>query len=373
MIHVLHVADLHMDAPFGFLGADKARTMQNELRFALGSIVRIVKERQVDLVLIPGDLVDHSYVSGDTSEALKKAFAEMSCPVVIAPGNHDPYTESGFWNVTTWPENVCLFSSEKLTSFSFDTLRTDVYGYAFESEHMNRSPLAGARAPEDGRIHLACIHANVGSGPSTYAAITPAEVDAFGATYVALGHIHLTSEPKIYDGRGYAYSGAAVGHSSDETGSCGALLIAISEEGRGTIASVERLPISKYHFETVELDISECKTSWEVYGRWKDLKASLQLDDYTLMTVRLTGTSEPGLLLDKTVIEDEETNWFSLKVEDCSELKQNRTELVQDQTIRGEFYRSLQSQLDAGDERSRQTAELALKYGLAALDGNLSM
>lgn len=56
-IKMIHAADLHMDSAFDALGA-RAAQRREEQRELLGDIVKLARERQVDLLLLAGDLLD---------------------------------------------------------------------------------------------------------------------------------------------------------------------------------------------------------------------------------------------------------------------------------------------------------------------------
>ena len=92
-IRILHMGDVHLDSPFSALGVDKSESRRRELRGTFTSILYLAKEKNIDLVLISGDLFDDGYATGETVELLCSQFAALpDCRFVVAPGNHDPYT-----------------------------------------------------------------------------------------------------------------------------------------------------------------------------------------------------------------------------------------------------------------------------------------
>ena len=60
MLTIIHGADFHLDAPFAALPADKARQRREEQRALLDKLADLAEERQADLVLLSGDLLDGS-------------------------------------------------------------------------------------------------------------------------------------------------------------------------------------------------------------------------------------------------------------------------------------------------------------------------
>ena len=218
MLRILHTGDIHLDSPFSKLDPRLAEQRRQELRRAFVSTMQYARNEKADLVLIAGDLFDHSFVTRETMALLSREFAEMSCPVVIAPGNHDWYDENGPWAQVMLSENVYVFSTETLSRFSFDALQCDVYGYAFTSPEMRHCPLKESRVPDDGRIHLALCHGDLGVADSAYAPLTKDDITAFGADFTALGHIHNPPVLSDDEARLYGYCGCLTGRGPDERG-----------------------------------------------------------------------------------------------------------------------------------------------------------
>ena len=91
MVKLLHAADLHLDSPFAGLEPEEAlarRRLQRGLPLALA---RLARAEGCSLLLLAGDVFDGARVTPETVEALQTAFEEAALPVLIAPGNHDPY------------------------------------------------------------------------------------------------------------------------------------------------------------------------------------------------------------------------------------------------------------------------------------------
>ena len=89
MIKFLHVADLHLDAPFHGLPPDQAAARRREQRAMVEEIIALTNDNQCQLLLIAGDLFDGTQVYEDTIDTLMQAFARCKATVFIAPGNHD--------------------------------------------------------------------------------------------------------------------------------------------------------------------------------------------------------------------------------------------------------------------------------------------
>ena len=58
MIKLIHGADLHLDSPFSGLTPEQAAARRQEQRELLDRLAGLAREREADLVLLSGDLLD---------------------------------------------------------------------------------------------------------------------------------------------------------------------------------------------------------------------------------------------------------------------------------------------------------------------------
>ena len=173
MLHILHAADLHLDAPFAALTADQARQRRAEQRLLLEKLADTASERGADLVLLSGDLLDDRQTYRETAQALAAALGRIPAPVLIAPGNHDFYQASSLYSAPIWPENVRIFREGAVRSVELPGCT--VYGCAFTGPARDDSPLAGFRAPDTGKPGIMVLHADV-EGTGRYASISREEI-----------------------------------------------------------------------------------------------------------------------------------------------------------------------------------------------------
>ena len=57
-MRILHAADLHLDSPLSSLPAPQAAQRRRELRDLPRRLAQLAQAEGVDLVLLPGDIVD---------------------------------------------------------------------------------------------------------------------------------------------------------------------------------------------------------------------------------------------------------------------------------------------------------------------------
>ncbi len=369
MIKVLHCADLHLDSPLTALDISRSETRRMELRAAFTSLTLSAKMNKADFLLISGDLFDGAYVSRETVALLCHEFAAIpDCNVVIAPGNHDPYTQTSYYNRADFPENVYIFDSPELSCFDFPDKNTTVYGWAFTSSHMSECPLEGFAVEDNSRINLLVAHGDFDVSESQYCPIPRDVLAECGFDYAALGHIHTHNGVEKV-GNGYAaYSGCLEGRGFDECGIKGALLVVIEKDDELSLAAkFARFCKRCYAVETC--DVSGAETNADLLDKLRELVAMKHYGDDTALRVRLVGNVSGELKPSAAFLSEQFGHMFILEIVDETLPLDNSDKLADDPTLRGEYYRSLKDQLASLNEDEREIALMALRYGLAALSG----
>ncbi|MBE6533380.1 MAG: hypothetical protein E7678_00190 [Ruminococcaceae bacterium] len=367
-MRILHTGDLHLDSAFSSFGQKDAEQYRELGRILLKNIFDCAKYEECQMILIAGDLFDSKFVSNDTRALFVSLVKNAKIPVVISPGNHDPYSENSFYSIIEKEslENLYVFSSSELQIFDFDELRVRVFGYAFTSPIMNESPLLSATLPEDnGYVKILCAHADMASPLSRYAPISLAELSRFGFAYSALGHIHNKDKSEDNEGR-VRYCGFAEGRSFDELGDGGVFIVDVDEFS----CSVKRIALSNRSFYIDEVNISSNADVKE------KLCAYLKNKNYpngTYLRLILTGSADRQIVKDiKNLKEDirQTAKLEYLEIEDATLPVYDGKYLEKDVTLRGEVYRMLLPSLTSADSEERNRAMLALKIALSAIDGN---
>ena len=348
---ILHASDFHLDSPFQHLSAQQAMVRRRELRELPMALAKLVREEQIDLVLLPGDLFDGQRVYPETIEALTAALAEMEVPVVIAPGNHDCADGKSPYLTVCWPENVYIFIHPEMESFTFPELGCVVHGCAFTTSHRTDEPLLGFSAPQDGNLHLLCVHGEVGLEGS-YGPIPPAALCLSGVHYAALGHIHAASGLNREGDTAWAYCGCPEGRGFDECGPKGALVVTVDDGG----VSADFHPLCRRQYRVERVDIA----------RFADCLENLPGDD--LVRIVLTGESArtPDLA---TMTEQAESRCFYVELRDETTLPQQLWARAEEDNLTGLFLREMRRRLDEAKEADRPAVLLAARFGLAALEG----
>ncbi len=360
----LHMADLHLDSAFCSSSATDAAARRERQRELLKKIFQTASDEECALLLISGDLFDSTYVTPETKRLCIRLFEKFAKPIIIAPGNHDPYVEGSFYRCEELPENVYVFSAPELQYFDFPELNTTVAGYAFLSGALAESPLAhGTPVRHNERIILLCAHADVDIPTSRYAPIPSSVLGKLGYDYIALGHIHKYTEIA----ENIRYSGFCEGRAFDELGEGGVLIV--ETDGLDTLR-VERKILSDTQYILSELSVDGISSAEQLTEAAAEYINKLCKGKRVYLRLELYGTISPEA--QEGISELKENlgeNVLSCEIINSTLCLPSEEHLLSDSTLRGEFYRSLKPLLDSEDANERRRALAALRIGLAAIDG----
>lgn len=354
MLNIIHGADFHLDSPFSGLSPERAAQRRGEQRDLLTRLAQLAREKQADLVLLSGDLMDGETVYRETAQALSQALGGIPCPVFLAPGNHDCYSPSSVYATLDWPDNVHIFTSPAMEGVDLPQLNCTVYGRAFCSPHETDSPLAGFRAAEDGRLTLACLHGDTAPG-SGYGPISQEEIAASGLDYLALGHVHQHSDLQRAGRTAWAYPGCPEGRGFDELGDKGVLVVTVDDGGA---VSAEFVPLARRRYEILTVDVTGAESPAAA------LAAALPADaGEDCCRIVLTGErgEEPPELAALAALA--EPRFYSVTLRDQTRERRALWARSGEDSLTGLFLRTLRSGALEGDG-----LELAARFGLAALE-----
>ncbi len=357
MVRILHAADFHLDSAYGALTAQQAAARRRESRENLTRLVDYANDYQAQLMLLSGDLFDSDTVFGQTGEMLAEELKRFGGEVVIAPGNHDYYSERSAYAKILWPENVHIFAQDVMESITFPQYGCVVHGAAFVSAE------AGTLAPEhtaedDGLVHLGVLHGDMSSKDSCYRPISVQQIANSGLDYLALGHIHGYSGLLKAGGTVYAYPGCLEGRGFDELGDKGFLF---GEVERGNV-NLRFVPFAKRRYQVLSVDVTDSDDIVEAICRQLPLRTE---DD--IYRIVLTGESAESVRADK-IQEELAERFYYLEVRDQTHLRQDLWARRDDDTLRGLFLRQMREKYDAADEVQRKQIEQAVRFGLDAMD-----
>lgn len=369
MLKILHTGDVHLDSAFSGLDPRHAEIRRNELRTAFTSMMSYARTNDIDLILVAGDLFDSSYVTRETISLLIREFERFEKPVFISPGNHDPASSDSVWTKITFPSNVHIFGKSTLSSVELPDLSVTVYGFGFTENDLTTVPIENMHVANPENVNLLVCHCDMlGTKASAKSCpVTPEHLDAFGADYAALGHIHNPPIPG-HDGR-WCYCGCLEARAFDEIGTKGACVAEIEKSGGVSSVTIRRIRFSKRRYEKGEIALTGISSQAEVREAVSSYIAEHKYGDDVLLSLRLTGVVDRSLVIDTESVEENPCGLFFLKIEDATMPDVDFSALETDPTITGELYRILKPSLNSPDERTREVAIRALRYAMSALSG----
>lgn len=247
----LHIADLHLDAPFSGR-AELRQRLRAAQRESLSAAVDAALEHRVHALMIAGDLVDQESCAYDTAAFIRGQLARLhrsGIAVFYAHGNHDP--ASSALDLPPWVET---FDSRYARMVEVRDGAGQVVG-AVVGAGFTRSqeydslvasyPRRHGRIPTVGLMHTQLAE-EAGRG-TPYAPVSLAQLEALQYDYWALGHIHRRQSY----GQHIQYSGCLCGAGYGDTGPQGGLLVEVA--GQGT-PSIRFLPLARMQWERETLE-----------------------------------------------------------------------------------------------------------------------
>ena len=289
MVRILHAADFHLDSAYGALTPEQATERRRESRENLTRLVDYANDHQAQLMLLAGDLFDSDAIFGQTGEMLATELARFHGEAVIAPGNHDYYSERSAYAKLPWPENVHIFQQDVMESVALPQYGCVVHGAAFVKEDAEALPLEGL-ATEDGMIHIGVLHGDVGSKDSRYRPVSPDQIAKSGLAYLALGHVHGYSGVLQAGKTAYAYPGCIEGRGFDELGDKGFLFGEVECEN----VNLRFVPFARRRYQILRVDVTDSGQPVEAICRQLPLRTE---DD--IYRILLVGESAEPIRADK--------------------------------------------------------------------------
>lgn len=267
-ISFIHAADLHLDSPFRGM-SELPESVFNEVRestfTSLDLLVETAIMKQVDFMLLVGDLFDHERQSLKAQIRLRSAFEllqQHSIQVYLSYGNHD--FVSGNQHIVTYPDNVHIFPNEQVSSYTFQKAGkklATITGFSYENRavttpKIEEYPSKNASIP----YHIGMLHGSLNGNQEhdTYAPFRVGQLIDKNYDYWALGHIHarqvLAEEPYI------VYPGNLQGRHRHESGLKGCYHVMMNDNH--TTATF--FPLSKIVFKSLYVDIADCESIEEI-------------------------------------------------------------------------------------------------------------
>lgn len=375
-ISFLHCADIHLDMPFRYLGEPaKAAKRRQDLLEVFDSIVAMAKKRDVDFLLVGGDLYEHEYTLRKTILHVRDRLAGLrDIKVIMIPGNHDPYTANSFYSTIEWPENVHILCAD-MPSVTLGDKDTCIFGLGWEEDIALGLERIRQEAVNPERINILLFHGTMDMpfSKKAFNSVNSSDLAGLGMDYIATGHFH-NSFGEYGPARNIFNPGSPETLTFDQTGDvCGIYAVDIQKEGSMPAAVNARfIGTGKRMYRDFLIFVDDMESVGDIERAIRDkLEDAKSPDD--LYRVFLRGYKREDISIDAEMIEEKlGGRVFFLKVNDETSEAFDYEAVSKTPGIKGRFVSKVLDRLerlkDLEDATEARMLEKALRYGLQALD-----
>ena len=195
-----------------------------------------------------------------------------------------------------------------------------------------------------------------------------------GYDYIALGHIHKATKVEKAGETYFAYPGCLEGRSFDECGSKGAIIIEYTKRMNSYRENVyegkfDYKKFAKRKYESFDVDVTGMNKRDDIIDAINKTAQNYHVNENTLCRVTLKGMTDVNLDLSSLNVSNADLGVAYVEIKDKTIPLLGSESFESDITIRGVFYRELKPSLESEDEKVRERARDALRFGLEALSG----
>ena len=357
-IRVLHFGDMFLGSAFLTPAPEKSAERRRAQTEAVNRMFRYIREQEVSLAIMTGNLFDENDLSDETARYLIQSMRALSgCRFVILPGPADAYRPDCFYASGRLPANVTIFTEPGFVKKRFDDLGITVYGAAVTDPDAPAPALPICEREEDDVVLL-----------GLYRAETPSDQELLmtKADYIALSG-RPTSTLRDLGGAWSAYSGSPESRSWEDESVGGANLLMIVDEGGERHLHIKRLELGTCRCLSREIDVSDMKSDSDLITAVTRVVRDNNLGRGAVLRIVLTGSTKAGFRIPQKF----DSSSFGLLVFSLVNLTTPVLDpaLQRDMSPRGELYRLLEPKIECGTDAERATAARALTIGMAALEG----
>ncbi len=265
------------------------------------SIVETAIGRQVDAVVLTGDVVDRENRFFEAVGPLERgltSLAEASIDTFAVAGNHDFDVLPRLADTLNAPTFHLLGRDGRWETAELQRRGQPVVrflGWSFPDEHVQADPVD--QFPEIGTTELptvALLHGDLDAPQSPYAPLSSRRLQSIPVAAWLLGHIHV---PRLVDdttGPAILYPGSPQAMDPGETGTHGPWILEIEPHARPRF---KQLPLSRVYYDALEIDLTGVDDKPEFQKRFVDtlrsrlheLSTQSPALEFVVWRVRLTG------------------------------------------------------------------------------------
>jgi len=286
-LRLLHSADWQIGRIYSQFEPDDAAALFEARFHVVERLATLATEREVDAVLVAGDVFDAQTVSDKTIRRLFNAMQGFAGPWVLLPGNHDAALAESVWTrahrLGVVPQNVltCLDPSPRVIADRFAVLPAPLvqrHTHGDLTEWFAGAPTPGGLP----RIALAhgCVQGVLPEGIDSTNPIAADRAATARLDYLALGDWH--GSKRIDERTWYAGTPETDRFKANDSGQ--ALLVSIA--GAGAVPVVDVVRTGRYRWQQMDAMLAVPSDIDEVLRKLAECGS----DD--VVQVRLSGVSD---------------------------------------------------------------------------------
>ena len=275
----IHIADLHLgsspEAEF-LWGKNRAE----EIWDSFAAVIDACNEKEIDLLLIAGDLFDRPPVWADLDRAAKLFARLTATEVVMIAGASDYITEDSPWKTYPWQSWVHMLSDKHCMNVQLGNINTSVHGCSYYAPTEGKPYLEDARPDKESEYQILLGY----TGDDNHMPADLSELSEKGFDYIALGYEHKAS---VMQSMHMAYAGSLEPLSVQETGKHGFILGEINEDS----TTIRFVPFACREYININVRLSSDITEEELEEK---LAAAInQYGSDNIFTISLEGRYQP--------------------------------------------------------------------------------
>ncbi len=248
----IHIADVHLGVQPEGVNIGKAERGK-EIWSALEQIINTCQFKEVDLLLIAGDLFHRQPLLRELKE-LNFLFSKLTkTKVVWIAGNHDYVKADSYYRTFSWNENVYPILGEEMEYVEFPELKTCVYGFSYHQKEILEHRYDNAFAQRRQKYEILLAH----GGDESHIPVKKEILASLGYDYVALGHIH--KQQTLVENQ-VVFAGALEPMDKNDTGKHGYVDGEITEQG----TKATFIPSARREYLHLPILVNETMTNGEL-------------------------------------------------------------------------------------------------------------
>ncbi len=362
-MRIIHCADLHLDSKMtSNLDSARAKERKMEILNTFNRMVDYAATNSVEAILIAGDMFDTNNISALARNTVRDAIvSNPGIDFYYLKGNHD--RDNFLASLDVIPDNLRLFNDE----WSSYMLDEKVVLSGIELNKVNLGSYINSLILDPGMFNIVMLHGQESESTVKDKAevISIKDLKNKNIDYLALGHIHSYKEAPI-DGRGvYCYPGCLEGRGFDELGVHGFVLLDI--DGDNHRIDRKFIPFADRQLRELTVDITDISTTSQIIEQIDRMMESYPVGSRNLLKIILTGGVDIECEKDIDYIyKHYEPLFYFVKVYDESKLKVNFEDYKYDESLKGEFVRTV---MGSDDKLTESEKAAIIRIGLQAIAG----